>query len=116
MPDVYCPQELLKDIFKRLLDNSVRFSGKTKVNIWVCSEVKDQTAEFTFEDDGVGVDGAYLEKIFGVFERLLDRGNYPGNGMGLAICRKTVELHGGRIWAQRSVKGGLAVKFTMKAV
>jgi PAS domain S-box-containing protein len=114
LSDVYCPQELLKDIFKRLLDNSVRFSGKTNVNIWVSSELKDGKTEFTFEDDGIGVDEAYLKKIFGVFERLLERVNYPGNGMGLAICRKTVELHGGRIWAERSVKGGLAVKFTLK--
>lgn len=116
MPDVYCPKSLLKDIFTRLIDNSIRFSGKADTKIWVASKLKGNEVEFSFEDDGVGVNQAYFEKIFGVFERLLDRANYPGNGMGLAICKKIAELHGGRIWAQKSDKGGLAVKMILKAV
>ncbi len=115
LPQVYCPQVLLNDIFRRLIDNSIMFSGRIPVNIWVSAVSRGQEVEFTFEDDGAGVAETYLETIFGVFERLLDRENYPGNGMGLAICRKIAEIHGGKMWAQRSEKGGLAVKFTLKA-
>jgi light-regulated signal transduction histidine kinase (bacteriophytochrome) len=114
MAEVCCPRQLLKEMFKRLIDNSIKFSNKSAPKAWVTATVIGDSLEITFEDDGPGVEGIYFDRIFGVFERLHDRADYPGNGIGLAICRKIAETNGGRIWAQASDKGGLAVKISLK--
>jgi PAS domain S-box-containing protein len=115
MPRVKCQQTLLKEIFQRLADNSVKFNPKEGLKIWLSCEVREATVEFVFEDNGIGVDEAYAEKIFEVFEKLHGHREYPGNGIGLAICRRIVETHHGRMWAEQSSRGGLAIKFTMLA-
>jgi len=70
---------------------------------------------FSFSDNGIGIPAEYAERIFGILQRLHDRAAYPGTGIGLAMCRKIIEYHGGRIWLDTTVTSGARFCFTLPA-
>jgi signal transduction histidine kinase len=94
-----------RQLFTNLLENAVEHGGRNDIHIRVAAtEAADGSVELVVADNGLGIPEGYREKVFGVFERLEGRrGN--GTGIGLAICRKIVELVGGRIWIAASDTG-----------
>jgi light-regulated signal transduction histidine kinase (bacteriophytochrome) len=79
----------------------------------VQAEKADQLWQFCVSDNGIGIAPEYAENIFVVFQRLHGRSEYPGNGIGLAICKKIVEHNGGKIWVESQAGSGSSFKFTL---
>jgi light-regulated signal transduction histidine kinase (bacteriophytochrome) len=105
----------LRQLFSNLVSNAVKFHGDEPVHVHVGAQRSDSMWRFSVADNGIGIDPAQAERIFEVFKRLHTRGNYPGTGIGLAICKKVVEHHGGRIWVESKPGVGATFRFTLQA-
>jgi light-regulated signal transduction histidine kinase (bacteriophytochrome) len=114
LPRVACPPNLLLQVFENLLDNAVQYRASRPLEIHVSSTREGSWYKFSVADNGVGVRAEYLKKIFGMFKRL-HRDEYPGVGIGLAICKRIVERCGGRIWAESELGHGATFYFTLPA-
>jgi signal transduction histidine kinase len=103
----------LTQLFQNLLANAIKFRGDRAPRIAVSAEPDDSFWRFSVQDNGIGIDPEYFERIFGMFQRLHNRSAYPGTGIGLAICKKIVERHGGRTWVESAPGKGAVFKFTL---
>lgn len=103
----------LGQLFENLIGNAIKFHGAARLRVHISAERQDNAWTFSIRDNGIGIEAEYLERIFGFFKRLHSSEEYPGNGVGLAICRKIVEGHGGRIWAESTVGKGSTFYFTL---
>src|SRR5882762_4002452 len=114
LPAIPCDEVQLAQLFQNLIGNALKFR-KPDAAPAVHVGAADQGAEweFTVRDNGIGIEPQYFERIFMVFQRLHDKGEYPGTGIGLAIVKKVVERHGGRIWVQSQPGTGTTFHFTM---
>jgi len=112
LPLVLAEMSLLTAVFQNLLSNALKFAGKGPPRIVVTARRDDPFWLFSFTDYGMGIDQAYAERIFVLFQRLNDR-SYAGTGIGLAMCRKIIENFGGRIWLDTTVKEGTRFCFTL---
>jgi two-component system, chemotaxis family, sensor kinase Cph1 len=112
LPAVNGNPDRLMRVFENLLRNALGNRGEAAPRIHIGASRQGEDWLFAVQDNGPGVDAAFLEKIFKPFERL-PNGNRPGAGMGLAICRAIVERHGGRIWATSQVGNGATFLFTL---
>jgi PAS domain S-box-containing protein len=112
LPSVLGDELQLAQVFQNLIGNALKFRGKDAPRIHV--EVKDGTSwEIAVKDNGIGIDPKYFERVFQIFQRLHAMGEYPGTGIGLAICKKVVERHGGRIWVESQPGAGSTFRFTL---
>jgi light-regulated signal transduction histidine kinase (bacteriophytochrome) len=114
LPLVEMENAHLLQLFQNLVGNALKYR-RTDVTPFIEISAKRQGAEwlFTVADNGIGFDPIYAERIFGVFKRLHVRDQYPGTGIGLALCSRIVALYGGRIWAESQVGLGSDFKFTL---
>ena len=100
-------------LFRNLLSNAVKFRGDEPPLVSVSAASVDGEWVVTVSDNGIGIDPGKERQIFDVFQRLHSQDEYGGTGMGLAICKRIVERHGGRIWVESASGGGSAFKFTV---
>jgi len=101
---------LLTTVFQNLLGNSLKFRGEDPPQVRVDAERDGDRWLLRFADNGIGIEHEYAERIFVIFQRLHARNTYPGTGIGLSMCRKIVEHHGGTMWLeQRSGPGTVFV-------
>ncbi len=112
LPDVVGSSTLLAQLFQNLLENAMKFRGEKAPLIRVSVERGDQEWVFCVSDNGIGIDPKRIEQVFLIFKRL-HSDQYEGTGIGLAICRKIVERHGGRIWADSGPGTGSKFYFTL---
>jgi light-regulated signal transduction histidine kinase (bacteriophytochrome) len=113
LPVVRASESQMRQVMQNLLSNAVKFRGERAPRIKVWAEPGRQEWTFAVKDNGIGFDMAYADKIFDMFQRLHTRDRYPGNGVGLAIVKKIVERHGGRVWVESSVNSGSTFYFTL---
>lgn len=104
----------LKSVFQNLISNAVKFKKKD-VNpiVTISARAKGQFWVFAVKDNGIGIDKVYYEKLFIIFQRLHNKTEYPGTGIGLAQCHKIVALHGGKIWLESLPEKGSTFYFTI---
>ena len=113
LPTVNASPTQMGQLFLNLIGNGIKFRGSASPRIQI--EAQWQSAEWliSVQDNGIGINPKYAERIFQVFQRLHSRSDYPGTGIGLAICRKIVEGHGGRIWVSLESGQGSTFYFTL---
>ncbi len=116
LPKVRGDEVQLIQLFQNLLANAIKFRGQEAPKIHISAERKDSEWKFAFQDNGIGIAPEHQERIFLIFKRLHQRADYPGTGIGLALCKKIVERHGGRIWVQSKLGRGSTFYFTLKGV
>jgi PAS domain S-box-containing protein len=113
LPTVNADEFQLVQLFQNLIGNAIKFKGAQTPRIHISVEERGDTWKFTVKDNGIGIDAEYFERIFMVFQRLHSRTDYPGTGIGLAICKKVVDRHGGRIWIESQAGLGSTFYFTL---
>lgn len=113
LPAVWANRSQITQVLQNLIGNAIKFRGTEPPAISVQAEKTGDHWLFSVSDNGIGIAPEYAENIFVVFQRLHTRAEYPGNGIGLAICKKIIEHGGGKIWVESQVGRGSTFKFTM---
>jgi PAS domain S-box-containing protein len=113
LPTVKCDPAQIMQVFQNLVANSIKFRSAQPPRIHVGVERKLQEWVFSVKDNGIGIDPQYSERVFEIFQRLHTRKEYPGTGVGLAIAKKIVQRHGGRIWVESKLHQGATFFFTL---
>jgi ligand-binding sensor domain-containing protein/signal transduction histidine kinase len=116
LPAINGHRTSIKQLFQNLIANGIKFRQKdVSPKIQIRSEIKDNAWQFSFTDNGIGIEPLHREKVFVIFQRLHTRKEYEGSGIGLAHCKKIVEMHGGKIWIESQPGKGSAFCFTLPA-
>ena len=114
LPPCYADPSLLKQVWSNLLGNALKYTRKRdQARVEVGSRKQDGEQVYFVRDDGVGFDMRYAAKLFGVFQRLHRAADFEGTGVGLAIVKRVVQRHGGRVWAEAAVNQGATFSFTL---
>ena len=113
LPVVMADPAQLTQVFQNLIANAIKFHGAETPVIQIDSEKKEHEWVFAVSDNGIGIPAESWQDIFVIFRRLHTRTEYAGNGIGLSICKKIIERHGGKIWIEAQAKPGSCFKFTL---
>lgn len=113
LPTVVADHLQLTQVFQNLLGNAIKFHGPEPPRIRISAEQRDKQWVFSVQDNGIGISPDHRDRVFVMFQRLHARGRYPGTGMGLAICKKIIERHNGRIWVESEPGKGSTFCFSL---
>lgn len=113
LPAVAMHEFQLEQLFQNIIGNAIRYRSQASPLIHIDAQRSDGKCTFSIRDNGIGIDPQYKEQIFGMFKRLHTTADYPGTGMGLAICQRIVERVGGRIWVESQPGRGSTFYFTV---
>ncbi len=113
MPSVIADEVQLGQVFQNLIGNAIKFRSEAPPRIHVSARCDGAECVFSVRDNGIGIDPQYAHKVFQIFQRLHARGEHPGQGLGLAVCKRIVERHGGRIWLGSEPHKGSTFHFSL---
>lgn len=113
LPTILGDEVQLRQLFQNLIGNALKFHGVAAPRVHISAVMQPHAWLFSVRDNGIGIEQEYMERIFVIFQRLHTRRAYPGTGVGLAICKKIVERHGGRIWVDSRPGEGAEFLFTL---
>jgi len=116
LPGVRVPTVHLRQLFQNLISNAIKYRSEKLPHIEISGRDCGAHCEFAVADNGIGIDPQYATQIFGIFKRLHSLSSYSGTGIGLAICQKIVQRHGGRIWVESEAGKGSTFRFTVPGV
>ena len=116
LPVIMGDRSQLVQLMDNLIGNGLKYHGDRAPRVHVSAERNGEEWNFSVCDNGIGIAPEYYERIFEIFQRLHDKEEYPGTGIGLAVCRRIVDGHGGRIWVESEPGQGSAFHFTIPAV
>jgi light-regulated signal transduction histidine kinase (bacteriophytochrome) len=114
LPIVRADQTQLVQLFQNLIGNAIKYQAPGIPEVHISATKRDETSwTFAVKDNGLGIDSQYFERIFGMFQRLHKRDEYSGTGVGLAICKKIVERHGGSLHVESALGLGSTFSFAL---
>ncbi|HEX8323815.1 MAG TPA: ATP-binding protein [Tepidisphaeraceae bacterium] len=105
LPEIWADRVQMTQLFQNLIGNAIKFRSEQRIEIRISAQVGQGETLFSVRDNGIGIEAEYRDRVFGLFQRLHSRHAYAGTGIGLAICKKIVERHDGRIWIEPSDSG-----------
>lgn len=116
LPSIIANSTQLVQLFQNLIGNAIKFRGDLTPQIHVSAEQRESEWLFSVKDNGIGIEQKYADRIFAIFQRLHKKTEYPGSGIGLAISKKIVELHGGKIWMKSEPGKGTIIYLTIPII
>jgi light-regulated signal transduction histidine kinase (bacteriophytochrome) len=116
LPAVLGNEIQLSSLFQNLISNAIKFRSDKPLRIHILVKEDEKNWQVGVQDNGIGIESQFFDQIFQIFHRLHKRSDYPGTGIGLALCKKIVERHNGRIWVESEPQVGSTFWFTLPKI